>query len=529
MLAGALKGLTERDSIDSKKNPYPKMGSLKEIAVPHVSFDHEGEVNLHRPYIDALSLKCDRSGCDGTLRRVSDVIDGWFDSGAMPFAQWHYPFDAESRRKIDGKMYFPADFISEGVDQTRGWFYTLLAVSTLLGKGAPYRNVISVGHVLDVKGEAMHKSKGNVIFPQDIIRRFGIDALRWYYFTINSAGEPKRFDEKELMSRERRFLATLWHTFLFYETYVHRKPKETKDKTPLDSWMYLRIKEVSEKIQASLDAYDIPTSARSLDLLLDDISNWYVRRSRIMLQRPASRTEYNRAAWHLQNVLATFVKLSAPFIPLLSEAIYQRLKFSKKESVHCAQYPSFTVSKNEEGELRAMEEVRQIVSLGLAARKKSGIKVRQPLAECVIAGAASGRSMQYERLICDELNVKSATWTSEKPESRHAFACEEAHSLWVGLDTTLNSALKEEGEIREFIRQIQNIRKRHHLRPKERITCGFTHHSSDASFLIEKWKKVIEEETRISLRQADSFRKRGGRREMCRIQDKEIPVIFYIS
>ncbi|MBI4128685.1 MAG: class I tRNA ligase family protein, partial [Parcubacteria group bacterium] len=458
MLTGALRGLAEREVIDPKKNAYPKVGGLLGgMTVPYAPFDVRGEINLHRPYIDRLPLVCDRANCGGNLRRMPEVVDVWFDSGAMPFAQWHYPFEKEARRAIDAGEFFPADYICEGIDQTRGWFYTLLAVSVLLGKGNPYRNVISFGHVLDSKGDAMHKSKGNVVFPDEVIRKFGIDAVRWFYFTVSAAGELKRFDEREIRERERRFLATLWNIGLFIRAYVRTRPVRGARPTLLDRWISARINETTGVMTASLDRYDVPSAARALDALVDDFSNWYLRRSRRALQRPGTRKEYNRAAWHLCEAYMRVLRLCAPFTPFLAEALYRQLPVQKETSVHLADFPK-PVRRRDHAVLRTMEEVRMIVRNGLAIRKRKGIRVRQPLRDVVVVGATATLA-QYREIIAEELNTHSVTRSLRAPRG-NAYAHEREGDVTVYLNTAIDAALAREGEIREIMRQIQDARKR---------------------------------------------------------------------
>ncbi len=514
MLTGALRGLAEREIADIRRNPYLKTGQMRVCTVPYAPFDETGEMNLHRPYVDDMVLRCTRPECGSPMRRVSDVVDVWFDSGAMPFAQWHYPFTQESRKRIDRGAFYPADYICEGIDQTRGWFYTLLAVSTLLGKERAYRNVISVGHVLDAKGEGMHKSKGNVLFPAEVINRHGVDAIRWFYFTVNAAGESKRFDEKEIVERARRFHFTLWNCLLFYTTYVTRPPRRTSGTTPLDKWMYARLYEATRLMRESLDRYDVPTAARALDGLVDDFSNWYLRRSRPLLQRPVSAQAANRAAWHLAAVLGEITKLAAPFVPFFSEALYQRV-IPRRASVHLQEYPSRLSRARDHAVLKEMQEVRAVVALGLAVRKRANIKVRQPLGRLVVAGPLN-HLHRYTPLIKDELNVKQVEFASRPLRAAKSFLHEKGEVGTVYLDTTLTAALREEGFVREWMRQIQDARKQIRLSPSETVSMKLIHISPETEAVFARWAKTIEAETRVRLgntplaRRAYSFRLRGN-------------------
>src|SRR3989344_1988723 len=332
------------------------IGSRDELKKRSGKLPHDAaqEVDLHRPYVDEIKFDC--VSCSGVMRRTPEVADVWFDSGAMPFAQNHYPFlpyETRSHRVVTGVLRprndglaFPADYISEAVDQTRGWFYSMLAVATLLGRGAPYKNVISLGHVLDAKGQKMSKSKGNVVSPQEMMDKYGVDALRWYFFTINGPGEPKRFDEKDVALRSRGFVATLWNTFVFFDTYVKKvknEKRKTKNTNVLDKWIMADLNLLVGHVTDKLDKYDLVGAARVIDeFAVNDFSQWYVRRSRRRFQHPENAQEKNEAAAVMAQVLLTLAELSAPFAPFISEAVYRGLRKKmglKEESVHLRPWP----------------------------------------------------------------------------------------------------------------------------------------------------------------------------------------------
>ncbi|OGZ33638.1 MAG: hypothetical protein A2Y98_01760 [Candidatus Portnoybacteria bacterium RBG_19FT_COMBO_36_7] len=440
--------------------------------------------DLHRPHIDKITFSCPR--CSGAMKRVPYVIDCWFDSGSMPFAQWHYPF--EKNNKIEEGEAFPADYICEAVDQTRGWFYTLLAISTLLGKGTSYKNVICLGHVLDAKGQKMSKSKGNIIMPLDVINQFGSDTVRWYLYTINQAGEPKRFDLKDVKDKFNRFFGTLYNTFIFFQTYTGRSfrpAKNYKPKNILDRWIISLLNSRIIKMTDGLEHYDVVTAARSFESFIDDLSNWYVRRSRRRFQKPENEKEKNEAAQTLYYVLVNLSKLAAPFIPFIAEEIYLNLKKSKMpESVHLCDWPQAdkkSINKNLEGEMAA---VREIAALALAERAGAGIKVRQPLNQLKVKSSKLKADKELLELIKDEVNVKEIIF-------------EETLKGEIKLDKKITKELKEEGMSRELIRSVQDMRRQLGLTRKDSILINFQYPVSNNQLkkLIDNWAGFIKKET----------------------------------
>src|SRR3989339_1076890 len=375
------------------------IGSLEELqkragALPK---NKDGEVDLHRPFIDNLKFVC---SCGGEMKRISDVFDCWYDSGAMPFAQYHYPF--ENKNLIDKGEQFPADFISEAIDQTRGWFYTLLAVSTLLGQGAPYKNVICLGHIRDKEGKKMSKSKGNVVDPWMIADKFGVDALRMYLFSLNQPGEPKNFDEKEVEEILRKVIMLLGNVMNFYEMYK----KDTAQKyvgSPhlLDKWIIAKFFVLIKDMNRDLDCYHVFEASRRLIDFINELSTWYVRRSRERLKGEGEDKE--NCAATLRFVLENLVKLLAPFMPFVSERFYARLD-GKEESVHLDDWPLAQEEKINWEILKEMELARKIVELGLSARAEKTLKVRQPLSAMCIANFQLNEELI--KIISEELNIK---------------------------------------------------------------------------------------------------------------------------
>ena len=435
-----------------------KKGELRKFEFKVLPYDEKMELDFHRPYIDEVKFRCSKCS-KGLMERTPEVMDCWFDSGSMPFAQHHFPFEKG--------IQFPADFISEAIDQTRGWFYTLLAVATLLEKGAPYKNVISVGHVLDEKGEKMSKSKGNVVDPWYIIEKYGADAARWYFYTVNQPGDAKLFAEKDVNQALKKFILTFWNSYQFFQTYVevgHRMSKNI-----LDKWILSRLNGLIEQVTQKLDKYDVTGAARAIEnFVINDLSLWYIRRS---------RKRFVQAAPTLRFVLLTLSKLTAPFVPFLSEEIYSKLiEVSPRSSVHLADWPKADKKLINEKLEQKMEKVRKIVTLALAERAKAGIKVRQPLRELTIKERIDEDLLN---LVREEVNVKRITIGKS-----------------FKLDTEITPELKEEGIIRDVIRQIQAMRKKAGLKPKDRILVRYFG-SQGLSKILAKNKTIILQEAKV--------------------------------
>jgi len=480
LLEGAMKGWTNKQLWNSKEDHknYINPGELRRVEFKNLPYDEKMELDFHRPYIDEAKFFCPK--CQNLMERVPEVIDCWFDSGAMPFAQWHWPF--ENKNLIDQKIQFPADYISEAVDQTRGWFYTLVAISTLLRLGPPYKNVISLGHVLDEKGEKMSKSKGNMVGPWPIIEKYGADATRWYFFTVNQPGDAKLFKERDIEECLKRFLITFWNCYTFFETYgIKPKTQNPKPKNILDKWIISKLNELILDVTDYLNKYDVTFAARAIEnFIIEDLSQWYIRRSRRRFQKPETKTELKEVSETLNCVLLTLSKLTAPFNPFLSEEIYQKL--GGKRSVHLENWPKPEKKLLDEKLEEKMRRVREIVNLGLKERAQLGIKVRQPLRELTVGELAGGLDLELIRLIKEELNVKSL---------RHETTLVDK----IKLDETITVELKEEGIIREVIRQIQEMRKKAGYKPRHRILvqCSGT---PELNKILIKNKNLILKETK---------------------------------
>ncbi len=413
-----------------------------------------GEADFHRPYVDSVKFKCDK--CGGKMSRVKEVTDVWLDSGAMPFAEDHYPFE-----KLTA---YPADYISEGIDQTRGWFYTLLAVATILGRGTSYKNVISLGLILDKSGQKMSKSKGNIVSPWDVIGKYGVDAVRWYFYTVNPPGEPKRFDEVELAKNSRQFFTMLYNSYVFWNTYADKNNKRqiqnTKHRNALDEWILARLDETITAATKALDHYDVGGGANEVERLVEDLSRWYIRRSRRRFQKPdpsaEGKKDYAAASATLGHVLQEVSKLIAPFTPFFAEALYSSLK-KQGTSVHLADWPIRRGSGQADRKLlKGMGAVRDIASAVLAKRAELGIKVRQPLSELKIKSKELGSAKELLEILADEINVKRVVFDAKLKDE-------------FVLNTEITHELKEEGWLRELVRMVQGLRQDAGMRPQDKI------------------------------------------------------------
>ena len=378
------------------------------------------KVELHRPYIDDVTLKCPK--CGGTMKRVPEVIDCWFDSGAMPFAQHHYPF--ENKEKFEAQ--FPAKFISEGVDQTRGWFHSLMAESTLLFNKAPYENVIVLGHVLDKNGQKMSKSKGNAVDPFEALAKFGADAIRWYFYTNSAPYLPNRFSDEAVVEGQRKFMGTLWNTYAFFVLYANidnfdaTKYSLEYDKLPvMDKWLLTKLNTMVKDVDNNLENYRIPDAGRALDDFVDEMSNWYVRRSRERFWAKGMEQDKINAYMTLYTALVTVVKAAAPMIPFMADDIYRNLvcEIDKNApvSVHLCDFPVADEKLVDKELEKNMDAVLKTVVMGRAARNTSNIKNRQPISKMFVK-AGFELSDFYKEIIEDELNVKDVIFTDDVRE-----------------------------------------------------------------------------------------------------------------
>ena len=397
-------------------------GHMHSIGSRQELFEMSGDeraktVELHRPYIDEITLKCPE--CGGEMHRVPEVIDCWFDSGAMPFAQHHYPFE----NKELFEQQFPANFISEAVDQTRGWFYSLLAESTLLFNKAPYKNVIVLGHVQDENGQKMSKSKGNAVDPFDALNKYGADAIRWYFYINSAPWLPNRFHGKAVVEGQRKFMSTLWNTYAFFVLYANidnfdpTKYNLEYDQLPvMDKWLLSRLNTTVQAVDNDLANYKIPEAARALQEFVDEMSNWYVRRSRERFWAKGMEQDKINAYMTLYNALVTIAKTAAPMIPFMTEDMYQNLVRSvdkdAPESIHLCDFPTVNEAWIDKDLEADMKELLEIVVLGRACRNTANIKNRQPIGTMYVK-AEKKMGEFYTDIIADELNIKEVKFADD--------------------------------------------------------------------------------------------------------------------
>ena len=505
-------------------------------------------LDLHRPYVDEVTFPCDQ--CDGTMSRVPEVMDCWFDSGAMPFAQAHYPFE---NSEIEREGLFPADYICEAVDQTRGWFYSLHALSTLL-KGEPsYKNVICLGLILDERGRKMSKRVGNIVEPLPLLDEHGADALRWYLFTASQPGEARRFSSRLVNQTLRQVLLTLWNIYSFFVGYAaidkfdpSQKPGGWKPENELDRWVLSELNELVAEVDRCMENYDPTNAGRRIQEFVDRLSNWYVRRSRRRFWR-SDEGDADKLSGYvtLHTCLVTVAKLMAPLAPFVSEEIYQNLVCSvdpdAPDSVHLAAFPVADASLVDEGLMEATRLAMRISSMGRAARSKSGLKVRQPLASAAIRTRAPSERAYVEQVrpqILDELNIKDIELLDEEstlyrqaqeeaggePETTvtvgHYTASLEAGYM-VAVNGEITPELAEEGLARELVHRIQGLRRAANFEVTDHIETWYDGPEELAGVMRGDFSAYISEETLSDLLQAGPPPE-GAKSETAKVEGQEI-------
>ncbi|MCX6737839.1 MAG: class I tRNA ligase family protein [Candidatus Parcubacteria bacterium] len=480
MLESIFSGWTNKEAVERREEISIKTGELRELSFHSFPYNEEAELDFHKPYIDRIEFICPK--CRKIIKRVPEVMDCWLDSGSMPFAQRYWPFNSGEKMDRPPEL-FPADYISEAIDQTRGWFYTLLAISSLLGFGPSYKNVVVLGHVLDESGQKMSKSKGNVIDPWLMIEKYGADALRWYLYTVNQPGYPKLFTEKDIDKALKKFIMTFWNCYVFLQTYrpkdLNFDVKSLELKNPLDKWILSRLNSVIKESTDNLDEYNITTPARLIEnFIINDFSLWYIRRSRNRLQRPKTQEEAEETASVFAFVLIESCKLAAPFVPFLSEEIYRNLK-NNDNSVHLEDWPKIDKSQIDNELEEKMNIIREIVTAGLKIRSDEGIKVRQPLKNLKIKSPKLKLEKDLLELIQDELNVRRVEIEDSAIQSGN----------WeLEYDFEIDGELKDEGLMRDIMRLIQDMRKTAGCKPEDKITVFYST-SGDLAGLISRKKQ----------------------------------------
>ncbi len=468
------------------------IGSIEELRKKGTNVPET--IDLHKPFVDEIIIPCEK--CKGKMKRVTEVIDVWFDSGSMPYAQWHYPFE---NKEVFAEN-FPADFICEGVDQTRGWFYSLLAISTLLFDKPAFKNIVVNELILDKDGQKMSKSKGNVVVPEEVISKYGVDPLRWYFVTVSAPWVPKRFDVEGILEVYRKFYDTLFNTYSFYALYAnidHYKAPTKEipfDQRPeIDRWILSLLYTIVEQVNEKLEDYDMTRAARLIsDYLLDDVSNWYVRRNRRRFWKGEMNADKVSAYQTLYEVLLTICKLIAPFSPFVSEEIYQNLRTAEMaESVHLVDYPTVTkeMKDHQDPELEnRMRNAQLVVSIARAIRNETKLKVRQPLSEMIVATPSKSVRESIEKvahIIKDEINVKRINIISNASE----IVSRKAKPLYKHLGPKAGKLMKKVAEI------IENLSEEtvEHLEKTGQLTLNVDgtqiHISSDDVEFYEEMKK----------------------------------------
>jgi isoleucyl-tRNA synthetase len=517
---------------------YECVGSLDELRAQSSLDGLNAPLDLHRPYVDGITFACPK--CGGRMERVPEVIDAWFDSGAMPIAQWHYPFENNDRFKQD----FPADFICEAVDQTRGWFYSLHAISTLLFNHPCFKNVICLGHVVDAKGEKMSKSRGNVIDPWAVFDNYGAEALRWYMLVSTPGEDNHRFSTKMLEETIRKFLLTLWNTYSFFTLYANidrfdaRPLTYTEDQseacTKLDMWIISELNRLISVVSKLMDNYNPTAAARRIEEFVDNLSNWYVRRNRRRFWKGENDANKLAAYTTLYQCLVTLSHLLAPFVPFIAEELYQNLCRSVdhqgRESVHLTDFPVVDETKISDKLNSEVELAMRIASLGRAARAKSGIRVRQPLSKAVAIVETKGEKAALESLVgevMEEINVKQIIVRSEAsareeftPELPNYSVASDA-KYWVAVNTELPPELVAEGVSRELVRHLQNMRRNAKFNIADHIITYYQTREPLIKQVIDNFADYIKQET-LSRELIDSLPPDEAYSEKYRISNEDI-------
>ena len=450
-------------------------GEVREIDWRNLPHNEKFEVDLHRPYIDAVEL-FDKNG--RSLKRVKEVLDVWFDSGAMPFAQNHFPFEANAK-----KLPYPADYISEAIDQTRGWFYTLHAIGVLMGNGKAYKNVICLGHILDAEGKKMSKSLGNVVNPWVMMDKYGVDALRMWMYSVNQPGDSKNFDERSVDDIVKKVFNLSTNIAALYELYAD-KNVEASDRSShvLDRWIIARLNQLVSEGTEFLNNFKVFEPARATRDFLADFSTWYIRRSRDRF-KSENLKERNEALSTTRFVLLELSKYMAPFTPFYADFLFAKVKSEKDpESVHLAAWPK--AGRVDEKILADMAELRRVVSLALELRAKAGLKIRQPLAALHIKDSKLKNKKELLGLISDEINIKEVVFDEKRAEE-------------IFLDTKITPALEEEGNLRELIRAIQDLRKQEKLHQSDQVSLKVVANSKTVE-LVKRYENEIKKSTNLN-------------------------------
>ncbi len=484
LMFGGVAGMLPKDIIAVRESgkPFVHNGEIMEMPFAPIPHNRKYELDLHRPFIDEVELNC---ACGGKMKRIPEVFDCWFESGSMPYGQKHYPFENLENFNPEKGIGFPADFIAEGVDQTRGWFYSMLVISTALFGKSSYKNVVVNGIVLAEDGQKMAKRLKNYPDPMDLAAQYGADAMRYYLLSSPvMKAEDLAFSAKGVDEVVKKIIMRLQNVYTFYEMYGSGSNRNSifniQNSTHiLDKWVLARLKDIATSVTKDTDKYELDRATRPLSDFVDELSTWYIRRSRDRYKSD-DKADRDSAIQTTRTVLLAFSKLLAPSMPFLAEDLYLKLG-GEKESVHLDSWPEEFVgelNKEEVEVIELMAEVRKVVTLGLEARAKAGIKVRQPLSKLKVKSVRLKGKEEYAELIKDEVNVKGIIF-------------DESSSTDVELDTEMTPELKEEGQIRDLIRSIQEMRKDNKLNPEDLVVLSITSDEKGLS-LVKKFEKEVK-------------------------------------
>ncbi|HTK33342.1 MAG TPA: class I tRNA ligase family protein [Candidatus Paceibacterota bacterium] len=488
MLIAAAQGWDREQTAEYEKNNYIEKAGVREVNLNIVPHNAEYELDLHKPFIDEVTFTC---SCGGKMTRAKEVMDVWFDSGGMPFAQDHYPFNG--KKGLFGtkqKLAYPADFISEGIDQTRGWFYTMHAIGALMGKGKAYKNVVVAGLILDAQGKKMSKSLGNGVDPIALMDKYGADALRFWMYSVNQPGESKNFDEKTVDEGIKKVFNLVANVTTFYKTYENKSQVssgkvQVKSQNIIDQWISARLNQLVENVTSNLDKYVFLEPTREIREFIADLSQWYLRRSRDRFKGD-DIADREAALATTKYVLITLAKVMAPFTPFFAEYIYQEVG-GELESVHLETWPK--VGKADEDVLSGMKIVQAFASMGLMKRTESKVNVRQPLQKLSIKHRNNPipRWDELKAVLMDELNVKEIILENSTDQNDPTFTVE--------LDTVITPELKAEGEYRELLRKVQDMRKEKGLSVSDKATLVVT--EAERS-IVEKYGDELKKLTNVT-------------------------------
>jgi len=497
MLENEMKALNDEDILSFKVKSY-ELGELRRVDFKIVPRNSEGLIDLHKPFVDNFSWLCPK--CKGLMKRTPEIADIWFDSGCVPFSSYYYP--KRNKKEIDKNIIYPADVLIEAIDQTRGWFYTLLVISVLLKNKSPYKNIVCLGFVLDAEGRKMSKSLGNFVEPWEIMEKYGADVLRIYFYYVNKEGDNKLYKEEELKTFKNEFYGLLFNILKFYKFYYDpniRSFKGKKEMTTIDIWFSARLKETYQEYIKNMESFGFHKATRLLFELLGDFSRWWLRRSREKFQNPRNKKEFINGYLNFQDFLYDYLKMLAPLSPFVSEYIYQEIKddlrarYAVKESIHLEKLGELSkLTAKEKLLLEEMEKIRMITSEIHRLRKENNLKLRIPLKSLYLKTRYSPEVLE---ILKDEINVLEINFGEPKEKEGFLYS-QTPEEIW--LNSKIDEKLKEIGIVKDFIRMIQDLRQDAGLMPKENVFLKIEMPKM-LNEIISKNYKIIENSTKVKL------------------------------